>query len=218
MRIARLLIGMALVVAACGGDAAVPTTEPLLAIATTLTAAPVVGSTATQAPDDDVLSVSQRMAVDLVIDAYAAQDAAMIIESWDIASGRQLLFAEGLEFDIAIGGRWLDTTCGLSLSGEARCEMLYTNDLLEALGAPMQDGVFRIGVREDGAITSWYYESGNASTMQALAEPFRDWVTETHPELFDAMFNRGRFARVTPGSREIRVEKVAEFVDGLGSG
>lgn len=213
MRVARWLIGIAVVLTACGVDSAVSTTEPLLDIATASTPTPT--ATATAAPDGDELSASQRQAVDLVVNAYGAADAVTIIGAWDIASDRRLLFADEIEFDIAIGGRWSDTACGLSLSGDARCEMLYTNDLLEALGAPAQDGVFRIGVREDGAITSWFYETGNASTMQALAEPFRDWITETDPEIFDAMFNRGRFARVTPQSREIWVEKIAEFAASL---
>lgn len=211
MRIARWIVLLAAVVSACGGDSAASTTEPLLDIATASTAAPVVGSSVTVAPDDELLSPNQRQAVDLVINSYAAADATAIMGAWDIASDRRLLFADEIEFDIAIGGRWFDTTCGLSLSGDARCEMLYTNDLLEALGAPLQEGVFRIGVRDDGAITSWFYETGNASTIQALVEPFRDWITETDPEIFDAMFNRGRFARVTPASREIWVEKIAQF-------
>lgn len=217
MRIVRWLIGTVVVAAACSGGSATSTTEPLLAIAATSTAAPVVDATPTEAPADDLLSPGQRQAADLVINAYRAGDAATIIGAWDIASDRRLLFADQIEFDIAIGGRWSDITCGLSLSGDARCEMLYTNDLLEALGAPLQGGVFRIGVRDDGAITSWFYETGNVSTIQALAQPFRDWITETHPDSFDAMFNRGRFARVTPESRAIWVEKLAEFIAGLSS-
>ncbi|MCP3976010.1 MAG: hypothetical protein GY720_16135 [bacterium] len=215
VRISRWLVGFAVAVAACGSGSVASTTEPLLDIATTTTAVPAVGSTVTEGPDEDVLSPSQREAVDLVTNSYGAADAATIIGAWDIASDRRLLFAGGIEFDIAIGGRWFDSACGLSLSGDARCEMLYTNDLLEALGAPMQESVFRIGVRDDGAITSWFYETGNVSTVQALVEPFRDWITETHPELFDAMFNRGRFARVTPESREIWVEMIAEFAASL---
>jgi len=217
MRIARWLIAVGIVVAGCGGTAGSSTTEPLLAIATTPSEAPAA-TTNTQAPTADVLSTAQRNGVNLVVDAFAAADAATIIAAWEITSDRRVLFEQELEFDIAIGGRWTDVECGLSLSGEARCEMVYTNDLLEALDVPPQDGVFRIGVRDDGSITSWFYEVGNAATIQALAQPFRDWVEENHPDRFRSMFTGNGFARVTAESRALWVELVAEFVAAGGGG
>lgn len=219
VRTTRRFVALATVVAACGSSSGPDTTEALLPIATASTAAPIAGSSAapaTSAPETDVLSATQREAVEHVIAAYSTGDAAAIIAEWDIASDRRVLFEQELEFDIAIGGRWSHPTCGLSLSGEARCEMFYTNDLLDALGAPPQESVFRIGVRDDGAITSWFYQTGNAATMQAMAEPFRDWIVETHPDSFTPMFNRGGFARVTPESRQIWVDKLAEFIASRG--
>lgn len=208
-----LLAGLVSVAASCGGSPA-PTTEALLPIASTATTSNTrlaVGSSTTTDAPDDVLSPIQREAVDRLVAQFAAGDAEAIIATWDIAGERVVLFEDGLRFDLALGARWEDVSCGLSLSGEARCEFVYRDDLLEAVGAPPQEGAFRIGVRDDGKITSWFYTVGNPTTIQALLAPFRTWIGETYPDLVDTMYNRGGFARITPEVLEIWVEKIAEY-------
>ena len=215
MAVRRALVLTLLVLApACGGNATPATTEALSPLATTpttaTTQAPQDSSSTSVAPADE-LSPIQREAVDRLVGQFAAGDAEAIIATWDVPGDRVPLFEDGLRFDLALGARWDDITCGLSLSGEARCEFVYTDDLLEAVGAPLQDGAFRIGVRDDGMITAWFYTVGNPTTIQALVTPFRTWIDENYPELVQPMYNRGGFARTTPEALEIWVEKVAEY-------
>lgn len=220
IRFSSCVVIVALLIAACGGSSPT-TTEPLLPIATTptiaSTQAPEESSTTSVVPEDG-LSPIQREAVDRLVQQFAAGDADAIIATWDIPGDRVPLFEDGLRFDLALGGRWEDVSCGLSFSGEARCEFVYVDDLLEIVGAPLQDGAFRIGVRDDGMITAWFYTVGNPTTIQALVTPFRNWIDETYPELVDPMYNRGGFARVTPEAREIWVEKIAEYRQVTGAG
>ncbi|NND01747.1 MAG: hypothetical protein HKN91_03085 [Acidimicrobiia bacterium] len=209
--VALALSALLLVVAACGTTTGSSTTEALSTLAST---APLETTSTpnTSAPESSLTAVQQET-LDNLLAAYASGDSAEIMSLWTRAGEH---YRPDIEFDLAIGGRWSDVACDVSLSGEPRCEFLYTNSLLEALDAPPLAGYFRIEMDSSGAIADWDYQQGNRATAAAYIQPFSDWVRETDPEAADDMFDWNGFARRIPDAYVVWEQKVEEFLATLG--
>lgn len=201
----------ALLLVSCGGSSST-TTEALLPIAsTTTTSSPAAPSTSAEPPDE--LSELQQTAIDRLVAAYAAADPVAVLDLWT-EHGEH--YRPDIEFDLAIGGTWSDVECGLDSGGQPRCELLYTNDLLEALDAPPLPGYVRLELNEAGAIADWDYDSGNPATTAAYLQPFADWVGDTDPAAAEVMFDWNGFVFRTQESYSLWTAKADEYLATLG--
>lgn len=210
--IAAIAAASALVVAACSDAGQTSTTEALIPIASTA----VPQSTTSAAPDTTAragLNDAQQAAVDQLLAAYASGDPAAVLALWSPAGEH---YRPDIEFDLAMGGRWSDVACDSSSNDGPRCELLYTNDLLEALDAPPLAAFVRLQISESGVITDWVYDTGNRATTAAYLQPFSDWVHENDPDAAEVMFDWNGFGWRTPDAYEVWLLKVPEFLSTLG--
>lgn len=202
---------LALLVAACGTEAASNTTEPLLPIAQSSSVAPAATESGAAATPSG-LSATQQDTLDRMVAAYHGSDAEGVLSLWGDEGEH---YRPDIEFDLEIGGRWSDVTCDLDSAGRPRCDLRYTNDLLTALDAPPLDGYVRVEMDESGAISSWVYDQGNRATTSAYLMPFSDWVWATDPSAAEDMFDWNGFAFRTPSAQSLWAVKVAEYLEQL---
>lgn len=205
-------VAVVLVLAACGGASTSDTTEALLPIATTPTLSNAVGTTVGDTRASG-LSEIQQSTVERLISAYDAGDVDAVLDLWSEEGSH---YRWDIEFDIAMGGRWSGVECAVSTGGQPRCDLMYTNDLLEALEAPALAGYFRLNLSEEGVISGWNYDTGNRATAAAYMQPFSDWVEATDPGAADTMFDWNGFRFRTVESYALWTAKVEEYLATLG--
>ena len=212
LRIGAITLAAVLAFSACGGSAATVTTEALLPIATSPTGIDATGTSVGGAVDAG-LTEAQQSAVEQLIAAHSAGDAEAVLDLWTDNGSH---YRWDIEFDIAIGGRWSDVQCSVTARGQPRCELMYSNDLLAALEAPVLPGYFRLDLEPGGLISAWDYDTGNRATEAAYLAPFSDWVEVTDPEAADTMFDWNGFRFRTVASYELWTAKVEEYLATLG--
>ena len=205
-------VAVVLVLTACGGASISDTTEALLPIATSPTLSEAPGTTIGGSRASG-LSDMQQSTVEQLISAYDAGDVDALLSLWTDGGSH---YRWDIEFDIEMGGRWSGVDCAVSSGGQPRCDLMYTNDLLEALEAPPLAGYFRLDLSDEGLIARWDYDTGNRATAAAYLQPFSDWVEATDPDAADVMFDWNGFRFRTVESYALWTVKVEEYLAALG--